>query len=124
MINFMEKMFTAVTAPAGNFLLKYRFADNDLRVTNGGDNLNLAAGALTSDIDSVNGLAANTDMVATGTQSLTIPAASCTSITHLCVQSDTTGYTELNTANNWRCLDISKKISCTTGRFISISLKN
>lgn len=105
-----------VTVGGKNFKITYRLANQDLRATNGVDSINLSPDDLTTTVAETTALAANTDMTITGTQSITIPTASCTDVTHFCAYTaPDSGYAESDTSNNWHCLYIADRISCDTG---------
>ena len=87
-------------------------------MASGTDTLNIADISISSSVDRQQALAAAASFSSTGTASVTIPSAQCSSIGYLCLQlaiPSTAKYKEADSTNNVKCVAISTRISCSPG---------
>ena len=110
----------AVTGGNDNFKFLIYLSDVDMEF--GNDNLNLAAipPTITTAADLKQALPVGSSNMKTiaATASVTIPAAYCAQVSHLCaVLSEGTGasYKDAATTNNIKCKDISAQKGCNAG---------
>ena len=121
-------------ASGSNYNYEFAIQLSDVDMATGTDTLNIADIAISSSVDRQQALAATANFVSTGTASVTIPSAQCSSIGYLCLQlaiPSTAKYKDTDTTNNAKCVDISTGLSCSPGQcsecyiviYVAVSLK-
>ena len=112
-----------LTVSGSKYNYEYTIQLSDVDIATGTDTLNIADTTISSSVDRQQGLAATASFSSTGTASVTIPSAQCSSIRFLCLKLATPStalYTDAGPTNNEKCVDISTKISCSPGQCLEV----